>query len=341
MDGNNQGKPEDEKKDKPTPIIAGFWRRMFAFIIDGCILGAVGMAFGTIFYDFFAELGGLGRVIGFAVAFLYFGILDSSLSNGQTIGKRILKIQVVNRETQTISLFKSFLRFIIIGIPYFFNGALIPPNVLSNPFISLILGVIVFFGSGAIIYLFIFNRKTRQSLHDLIIGTYVINTKSDELFTVNPIWKGHLAVVGVLFFTVVVLITFVMPKFMSKEPFSELFTVQKNIQESGLVHVATVTVGKSSGTNFSKEGKGTWESAYFATNAVLRHRPSDYDAVARQIASIIFETYPKIMEKDSVVINATYGYDIGIASSWKSQRVQHTPKEWKVILMQSHSEEKI
>ena len=335
MESNSQANPNDGKIEHPGPIICGFWRRLFAFVIDVTILGVVGIGIGALFYDSLAELGGWGRLLGFSVALLYFGLLNSSICGGQTIGKRILKIKVINIDQKTISVPKSILRFMILGIPYFLNGALIPPEILINTFVSLLLGIVVFFGCGAIIYLFIFNRNTRQSLHDLITGTYVVNISSEAALPAEPIWKGHLAIVGTLFVAVIVLITIVIPKFASKEPFSDLLAVQKDIQESGLVHVATVTVGKSSGTNLSTDGGGKWESTYFATNAVLRHRPTDYDTVTTKIASIIFDTYPQIMEKNSVVINATYGYDIGIASAWNSQRVQHTPQEWKELLTQT------
>lgn len=337
MEGNSQAESNEKQPEKPRPKICGFWRRLFAFIIDVSILGIVGIAIGTLFYDSFAELGGWGRLFGFAVASLYFGLLNSSLGNGQTFGKRILKIQVVDRDSRTIAISKSFLRVMILGVPYFLNGALIPPDILINPFISLLLGLIVFFGCGAIVYLYVFNRETRQSFHDLVIGTYVINVGSEKELIAKPIWKGHLVVVSTLFVTVIVLIVFVIPKFAAKEPFSDLLTVQKNIQKSGLVHVATVTVGKSSGTNLTNEGGGKWESTFLAINAVLSHRPSDYDAVTTQIASIIFETYPKVMEKNSLVINASYGYDLGIASAWKSHRVQHSPQEWKDLVLKSDS----
>ena len=341
MEDNSQADPNDPQLKQPKSIISGFWRRLFAFFIDVIILGIIGIGIGTLFYDILAELGGWGRLLGFSIALLYFGLLNSSIGSGQTIGKRVLKIKVVDIDKKTISAPKSILRFMILGIPYFLNGALIPPEILINTFVSLVLGLVVFFGCGAIIYLFIFNRETRQSLHDLITGTYVVNISSDEALPTKPIWKGHLAVIGTLFVAVIVLITVVVPKFASQEPFSDLLAVQKHIQESGLVHVATVTVGKSSGTNLSAEGGGKWESTYFATNAVLRHCPTDYDAVATQLASIVFETYPEVIEKNSVIINATYGYDIGIASAWKSQRVQHTPQEWKVLLTQPDVKQKL
>lgn len=47
---------------------------------------------------------------GFAVGFLYF-LLSDALPNGQSIGKRLLNIRVIHKETmRPCSLFQSFLR---------------------------------------------------------------------------------------------------------------------------------------------------------------------------------------------------------------------------------------
>ena len=164
----------------------------------------------------------------------------------------------------------------------------------------------------------------------------MVNAKSDSKIAFMPIWKGHLAVVGILFITTVVVIVFVIPKYMNEEPFSDILAVQKTIQDSGLVHTVGVKEGKSWGTNLDKE---EWESTYFIANAVLKHRPSDYDEVLKKIASIVFDTFPRIMEKNTVVISGAYGYDIGIANSWRSHSVQHTPVEWKQLLLERNLEE--
>lgn len=327
MEGNNQNEAE-----KNIKLICGFWRRILALIIDGAILGIVGIIIGTLFFDFFAALGSWGRILGFVVALCYFGILNSSIGNGQTIGKRLLKIQVADNETNTISPIKSFLRYIILGVPYFLNGALIPSPLLFNFFFSLLLSLMVFFGGGAIIYLYVFNRKTRQSLHDLAIGTYVINTNHAQEFNLEPLWKGHLAVVGLMFITVIVVTTIVIPKFSKNKFFSELLTVQQSIQDSGLVHVATVSAGKSFGTNTGTDGNKKGETTYFSANAILKSRPSDYNEIINQIASIVLKTYPQAMGKNTIIINATYGYDIGIASAWKKQSEQNSPQEWQELL---------
>lgn len=319
-------------EEKPARLICGFWRRLFAFIIDGIFLGLFGLIIGTVFFDFFAELGGIARLFGFTVALLYFGIQNSSLCDGQTIGKRILKIKVVNKETKTISLQRSFARFMILGPPYFLNGALLPPNLLNNFFVSLLLGLIIFFGLAGIVYLYIFNRKTRQTLHDLVVGTYVVNTPTGAEYSFQPIWKWHLTMLSLIFLATIIVITIVVPKLGQKDFFKELLVVQKRIQSSGLVHVATVHSGKSFGTKVGPGGKKEWETTYFSINAVLKKKPSNYDIIANNIAKIILDSYPPVIEKDALVINVTYGYDIGIARAWMRQRQQHSPKEWQELL---------
>ena len=111
-----------------------------------------------------------------------------------------------------------------------------------------------------------------------------------------------------------------------------MLIVQKEIQGSGLVHVATVSAGKSFGTKAGTGGKKKWETTYFSINAVLKKKPSDYVIPINNIAKITLDNYLPIMEKDVLVINVTYGYDIGIARAWKGQRQQHSPKEWQKLL---------
>jgi hypothetical protein len=67
-----------------------------------------------------------------------------------------------------------------------------------------------------------------------------------------------LAVIGVWFITVLGLLLFI-PPLSQRGVFPELLAVQKSIQLSGKVHVATAIVGKSWGTSSGKK----WESNYF------------------------------------------------------------------------------
>ena len=83
-------------EDEVNTWITGFLRRIGAFFIDGLILGLFGFLLGLFLENYFVQIGGWGRLIGFSIALLYFGLLNSSLNKGQTIGKILLKINVVD-----------------------------------------------------------------------------------------------------------------------------------------------------------------------------------------------------------------------------------------------------
>jgi hypothetical protein len=85
-----------------TPI-AGFWRRLTAFVIDCLILSVPTLLLGLALFRWVAGLGPTGRLIGFVVALLYFGVLNSHFGGGQTLGKRLLGIRVIDRSGKLLS----------------------------------------------------------------------------------------------------------------------------------------------------------------------------------------------------------------------------------------------
>lgn len=311
--------------ESTNAVICGFWKRVFAMILDGILLGIVGAVIGMTAFDQLAQLGGWGRLVGFCIAIIYFGIFNSIIGKGQTPGKKMMKIHVIDHSGSYISLPKSFLRYTILGLPFFLNGALIPNSVIFSP-VGYILSLLVFGFGAAIFYLYIFNKRTRQSLHDLAVGTFVTTVDSSGE-AVGSVWKPHLVVTGVLL--VIAAGLPVATKGLTKTwEFPELLQIQDNILSSGMVHHATAQAGKSWGT---KNGE-KWEKTYFQSVAILKERPTDSESSAREIAQIILTTYPKAMEKDTIAITTTYGYDIGIARAWKSYNVSYTPEEWQQLI---------
>lgn len=330
---SHPGKP-DVSNAKPSGLtISGFWRRVLALILDGLALGILGFVFGLFLFDFFAHLGGWGRLLGFCVALVYFAVLNSSLGKGQTIGKRIMKIEVVNRDGAHISLARSAVRYMVLGTPFFLNNAILPPYLVISP-IGYIMVFIVFGIGGSIVYLYIFNRRTRQSLHDLLLGTFVVHKTPRGSLQTSAIWTPHFIVVGA-WLLIVISFAFLIPHLIPKNKFSELFAIQQSIYSSGKVHTAKVSVGK---TRIRTIGGEKRETAHFGINAIWKERPVDYEAAGKQIAGIIFNEYPDIIQKDMITITVTYGYDIGIARAWKSQTISHSPQEWQQILGLSRSE---
>src|SRR4051812_8490390 len=96
----------------PEPQIAGFWQRVLGLLIDGAILGLLGMLLGLFFWDTFVTLGPWGRLVGFVIAMLYFVPMNSRVFGGQTLGKRIVGSRVVDRNGRSISLFRSTVRYL-------------------------------------------------------------------------------------------------------------------------------------------------------------------------------------------------------------------------------------
>ena len=81
----------EEKTQKP--IVVGFWLRLVSDFIDIIILGICGFLFAVPFKKIFYMLGENGIWLGFCIVFLYTGILQSAIGQGQSLGKKILKIQ--------------------------------------------------------------------------------------------------------------------------------------------------------------------------------------------------------------------------------------------------------
>ena len=187
----------DEPQVPANPVIAGFWRRAGAFVADFLLLVAVGLLLGVAFAPQFAQMGPWGKLVGFGIALVYFGVLNSRLGAGQTLGKRLLGIRVAGEQGNALSLPRAFVRFLPVGIPWFLNGARLDPAVLESAWMG-VLSLLVFGVSLCSLYLVIFNRRTRQTLHDRIVKSYVVRKTSEGAFVREPIPKRHLAVCGVV-----------------------------------------------------------------------------------------------------------------------------------------------
>jgi uncharacterized RDD family membrane protein YckC len=137
--------------------VANFWRRIGALFIDGLILGLVGFLLGLVLESTFVKIGGMGRLIGVVIALVYFGLMNSKLCNGQTIGKKLLNLRVVDSSNQPIPLANSVLRYIVLAAPFSLNGAQFSTEALLS-FVMYPLSLVIFGGLFSIIYLYIFNR---------------------------------------------------------------------------------------------------------------------------------------------------------------------------------------
>ena len=305
----------------PPLVIAGFWRRLFALLIDLLMLGALGMIIGMLFFDALARMGDAAKLIGFVIALAYFGLCNSRVLGGQTLAMRWLGLRVVDAQGDTLSVPRSILRYAVLGVPFFANGTTLSPHVMLSSVIGYVLALIVFGGMLSIIYLYIFNRRTRQSLHDLAVGSYVVQAVPETGRTAfPPIWQGHLMVVALL--AVLALgAPAVGRRLAGTTTFAGMLPLYQTISTQPHVMSAQVLRGWL-------DFNGTVTHSMQATLR-LDAPLTDDAAMAKRIARLVANGDPDITSEDAVRVTLVYGYSMGIASSWKSHGYSFKPDELK------------
>ena len=301
--------------------ISGFWRRIGAFAIDTTILGLVGIGLGLFVERQFVELGGYGRFVGFFIALFYFGVLNSKIFEGQTVGKKLLAIRVVNASNEPIDVLHSFARYGVLGVPFFLNGARLTNEAMTSFWLYPI-SLIIFGGLLSVTYLYIFNRVTRQSLHDLVVGTFVVNADAEKS-AAGPLWRPHLVVVGVLFIAAAAVPVFT-SSLAQREPFNYLLSVQAGLIEHPSVNYVVVSSRTTTGLFTSN---GTMTTRYLSARAFLGNANISDAELAKELATKLAETHSNSQQFDVIQIILTYGYDIGIASSWSNYSYNFKPAE--------------
>lgn len=307
-----------ETSAEPIVVIAGFWRRSLAFTIDAALFAVLGLVVGALFFDSLANLGPWGRLIGFVVTLVYFGVFDSSIGRGQTLGKRLMHIHVVGRTGELIAPPRAFARYAVLAAPVFLNQLMLPVSALRGP-LTVVISIVIFGLGGASVYLFVFNRRTRQSVHDLVVGSLVTNVESHGEMK-ETIVRLHLIVVAVwvALSAVALLVSGI---FAAKLP-PGLYRSIETIEATGDVHTTSIFIGKSWGP----DGKVT---TYVAVTAVMKRPVSDPRAIGEQMAGMVLRELPEAQDVDFIDVTVARSFDLGFASAYRSSREYRSPDEWK------------
>lgn len=295
--------------------ISTFWRRIFAMFSDWLILGIIGFTLGLFFNKQFVLMGSYGRLIGFVITLLYFGFLNSCFGNGQSFGKRFLKIRVVNKEGSYISIARSLFRSLVLIMPFFLNGIVLSPSSVSK-WIMVLLPVAVFGIGSSIIYLYIFNRNSRQSIHDLLSKTYVVRGDLKGPVYTEPISKVHYSIIIIIFLGALVL-PFILNNNVPNDLIGRINTIQGEINKStGLFN--TLIEGVICDSKKPKK--------YVQVSVDIDNLTNRKDIVKNIVETLLnVNVYRK---KDYIGIVMNYGYNIGIWSQYSRQNYWYTPQEW-------------
>lgn len=288
--------------------LSSLYRRVGALVIDAAVLVSVGFVLGLVFESYFVELSVWARAIGFVIALLYFGILNSELNNGQTIGKRLLAIRVVNLHNESIKLDVSLLRSLILITPFFVQGSGLPGALLHSFWIYPV-SLVLFGGLVSTAYLMVFNRRTRQGPHDWICKTFVANVESDPQRP-EPIWLGHSVTVGF-----VLVLSLALPAAVQQsniaEPQPDLDRSAAQLLQLDIAnHVQIARVDSL---------RDDVENRFTSVQIMLTENRVEDEDLAADIARQLLQGNDRIRTQGPLMINLTYGYDLGIFSSWDSR----------------------
>jgi len=311
-------------------VVGSLWRRILAFVVDGLILYAVGRVIGTIFLRGLSLLGPWALLVGFCLALAYFGTLESEIGRGQSLGKRLLRLRVANSQGSLIKWKTSAARYTIFAIPIFLIGLRLPAQ--STPWIVPFLLPFIAFGiGGSTLYLMLFNRRTRQGLHDIAVETFVADTHASGSLTTKRVWGMHWWVIGA-FLSLLTLTA--LSKGISINWHLKSGHVYQNeedvrlIEKLGGVQTAEVLVS------------GTIHQDGYAIRAILPKKKcvtvivqwngeiGARQSFAGQVAKIILQYDPRAEEQDLVRIEVGRSFNLGIASGNDNESFIYTPTEW-------------
>lgn len=313
-----------------TSPIAGFWRRVAAFALDGLALGLIGMGLGAVASDALVGLGPWGRLLGFLIALAYFGFFNSRLGWGQSLGKRLLQIKVVDAQGAELPLGRAVLRYLPVGAVWFLSNAQLPDALLFSAWAA-VLGLAIFGLSACLLYLFVFNRCSRQSLHDVLSRSFVVHAAWQgplPAALTAPLPRLHRGVCALL------LVLGALGPLVSQHwlqegkvaPFAQMAQVLHAVNAEPWVQSSTVNQSVTY-VHSSKEGSSK-TIRLLSVSAISRDQDIANAQRLQELAQIALTHHPSAASLDVLQISIAHGYDIGIASSWRFHNKALPPAEW-------------
>jgi uncharacterized RDD family membrane protein YckC len=289
----------------PRVSLAGFWRRLGAFAVDWMILALGGYMVGQLLFDQLAWLGGWNRLIGFVAATIYFGLLDSGPFGASTPGKRALGLRVVDAAGRVVSLPKSILRASVLVAPILFSGTILVMSEASygeRAASGLIGGLAV-----ASFYMVAFNRSTRQGLHDLVSGAFVVRGRASRRgMSGLTFWRTHLAIAAIF-------VVIGVPVSMAGYPVSVAFAPSAWSQATLLPSLGPPLVRAAWIRWTPAEGK---PRTCTGVTVSLRGTGLDDEDIARKVAQGLVLRFHCHVDTN-LAVRLVYGFDLGFARGYR------------------------
>ena len=312
----DEGSSVDELEPEKFKI-AGFWRRILAVLIDITILALPFFIFGFAFRDLAFSLGPWGRLLGYTALLLYWGFFNSRLGKGQTFGKKITRIAVVDKAGNYLPVRVAMLRALILVSIGLLNGWAV--TFMTNPIISIIVTTIVFGGGLALIYGLVFNRRTRQGIHDLVVSSYVTKTPLLSGAIAPPTPRIHITIsYGLVGLGLVLALT---GDLLLRNP--SVFSILEPDEWEEIQQLQTILL---SSDEFFSVGVQRTNRQLVGNPGVIKdlniqvwvkqpcvRNQDDCLELSKRIAKIAFEEYDEIEQLSGMRVSVINAFDLGLA----------------------------
>lgn len=323
MEQSQIDQPNNQQSRKP-----GFWRRSLAFVIDTILISVPLYIFGWIFYDFFASIGPWGRMLGIFPALFYFGLLNSEHGQGQTIGKRIFGLRVLNKENKQITLGQSLARYSVLLIPLHLSGINFDIDESSVFWMAPLFLITVSAFVGFFFY-HIFNFANRENLHDFLTGTHVANASGTIDPPTTPRWLHYIfAGICVVLLSFVTFQTYQTLSGQTTETAKRLISIQEIVSQ----HPAVRTSGVSIGTQYNKSRSEPGHSfEYISITVWPTVDQEEFEPEISKLFQTLKAEAPYIMDYHVISIHVVTGFQFGFARYSKTTNHRHSPSEWEEL----------
>lgn len=309
----------DNKKIINTGL-ASKWVRFLAFGIDIIILQAALFAIVMLFRNIFLDGNGNLWFLGFVAGTMYFGILESSIGRGQTLGKRLFKIQVKDFDGRFLSFHQAAYRFIIVGFAFMYAN--IGASIISTGE-QVVLGVVLqLVGTllvTIIVVMFLFNSKKLQAQDYFTRSTVVKKEYSSRKFfsrkenffsaiARNQIAYGiAIGVVLCVYVTVIILYLQSIENRQAAPVLDDLLSVEGFSSPNIQYNTFTVsTIGSDASTKITKS---IIVSGHI--NYGLISTSEQRTIINEKIRDIVIANEPRLSDYDQIHVVLQYGFDTG------------------------------
>ncbi len=197
-----------------------------------------------------------------------------------------------------------------------------------------ILTLIIFtvFGIGVSnLYLLIFNSRTRQGLHDVAVGTFVVKPGVAGPLNPEPIWNLHWWVIICFLFMIALtaLSKGISVDWQQKSGYvSQHLQDERLIEKLGGVQMADVLIWSPIRSDSGTRGNFLPKKEPATVIVQWTGKIEAREAFADQVARVILQNDPHVQKQELIRIEIGRSYDLGIASGNDLSIFIHTPIEW-------------